>query len=297
MSTADRAHGVARWTGRARVAVTIAVLVLALVALAGCSALAGNDDAEFISTAESHYAAAQTAVGDATTAIEGASGDDAAAAIGKAEDALRTGRDEIAAARVAIEQIEDSQGKTDYLASLDAATQALDGLEDLLGYLNTANDLTGKMQEASDVASEAHDDLNNAISSGNSEKYSTMKKQATAARDGFDKAAEMFRAAHELDTSAGLDKAAEYADKRKAQAVVVIRMAGEGKANKTSAYNKSIDEMNKLGKAAEKIGEPAIVSEETWVEDRLSSLTDSVVAAGAKADDLHAKAATALGLN
>jgi len=268
---------------------------LAICGLAACatlmlSSVAANDDTELITTAETHYAAAQAAVDAATKSIENASGDQAQAAIDAAGKELRTGRDEIAASRVAIEQIEDSQGRTDYLGSLDAATEALDGLEDLLAYMSTTNDLTARMEEASDVASRAHEDLNDAITAGNVEKYSTMGKKATAARDGFGKAAEMFREAHELDTSAGLDKAAIYADKRKAQAVVVVRMADEGKDDKTSAYNKSIDKMNKLGKEADKIGEPDIISDSNWVENRLSVLNESVLAAAARADELHAKA-------
>lgn len=265
----------------------------AAIVVGGLSLGALGGDTKLISTAEVHYAGAQSAVETATAAIEGVGTTGTAAtddAIAAATESLRIGRDEIAASRAAIEQLDESQGRTDYLASLDAATVAFDGLEDLLAYLSAANNLTARMEEASTIASDAHDDLNAAIKAGNDEKYSTMKKKATAARDGFEQAAKLFRDAHDLDTSAGLDKAADYADKRAAQAEVVIVMAGYGADGDATAYNESIDRMEKLDAQADEIGEPAIVSDENWVENRLSSLTEAVVAAGAKADELHAKA-------
>lgn len=283
---------------RNRIIIWVVAGVLGLCLLGSCAAvmLSGNDT-ETIDLAESHYSKLMSAVETASAAIPSAS-DDAVtrtAGLANASKALRTGRDEIAAARVAIEQLDPSDGRTTYLASLDAATEALDGLEDLVGYLGTASEMLDKIKQAGSLASQADDDLNAAIKAGNSASYAVMTRKAKAASAGFTRAAASFREAHALDSSAGLDKAAEYADARKAQAEVVVRMAGEGQAGKTAAYNKDIDRLNASAAKAEKIGEPAIISDPDWAEKRLSELSNKIETAGARADELHAKALKELG--
>jgi len=280
------------------VGIVVAVLLCGLAACIGAVVgfgLLGGADTESIGQAETHYSAAMGAVERANTSMEAlesleAGSAEVETALAEASKELRTGRDEIAAARVAIEQLDESQGKSDYLASLDEATKALDGLEDLLAYMGTASGMIKVIDDAGTSAQRASDNLNDAISSGNSRKYAAMKTKAKSASSGFAKAAVLFGQAHKLDESAGLDKAADYVRKRKAQADVVVIMAGDGKAGRVSAYNKGIKKMNKLGAEAEKIGEPAIVSDPDWVEKRLGELNDAITAAAERADELRVKA-------
>ncbi len=282
-------------------------LIVALVlvcGLGGCAAViwgigASGKDTATIKQAETHYSAASDAVEKAgasvQTAQSAATPAEVQAAIDASNKSLRTGRDEIAAAKVSIETLKDSQGKTDYLASLAAATAAMDVLQDLLGYLGTANDMLGKVQQASAAATTANDALNSAISQANKSNYSSMESKARTASTNYARAADLFTAAHQLDPAAELDKAAAYCAKRKKQADVVIVMAGQGKAGKISAYNANVKKMNALGREAEKIGEPAIVSDPEWATKRLSVLTTQLQEQGAKADELHKKALEELG--
>lgn len=284
--------------------VAIVVGALVLCGLFACAAIvlgAGlfeNKTKKAVTLAESHYSAAMSAVETASAAIKDAPSDPgkAAPALETADTSLRTGRDEIAAARAAIEPLEDSDGKKQYLASLAAANTALDALQDMIAYLNDASGMISKVQEAGTVASDANDELNTAISAGNRSDYSTMKAKARSASADYTKAAQLFKEAHKLDPSAGLDKAAAYAAKRKEQAVLVIRMADEGAAEKTSAYNGDIDRMKALGDQAERIGDPAIVSDPQWAQKRLSSLEQRISDSGAQADALHAVALKEFGL-
>ena len=107
----------------------------------------------------------------------------------------------------------------------------------------------------------------------------------------------LFREAHALDVSAGFDKAAIYAEKRKLEADVVARMADEGKANHVSAYNSDIKKQAALGKQAEAAGTPAIVSDPNWAENRLADVGNKIDAAAKQADDLRTKALKELGIN
>jgi len=173
----------------------------------------------------------------------------------------------------------------------------MDALEDLLAYLGTASDMLVKVEEASGLAKNANSALNDAVGAGNKSSYSAMKTKAKAAQADYAKAAVLFRAAHELDPTAELNKAADYCDKRKAQADVVVRMADEGKSGKTSAYNEDVKKMNRLGDEAMKIGEPAIVTDPQWAEKRLAALTTLLDEQGAKADELHKKALVGLGFS
>lgn len=282
------------------------VLAVVLCGIGGCVAAAliafssGSGETETISQAEAHYSAMMSAVETASVALEGLDFDESdvgatKAVVDETAKSLRIGRDEIAAARVAIEQLDDSQGKADYLASLDSATQSLDGLEELVAYLGTGVQMLEEMSSAAAAAKSANDLLNDAISAGNSNKYDTMRKKAKSASSKYAAAAKAFDAAHGIDATAGLDKAAKYARKRKEVADVVVKMAADGKAKRVSAYNKGISKMNKLNAAAEKIGEPDIVKDENWVSKRLADLDQRVTADGEMADQLHVKALKGLG--
>lgn len=282
--------------------IVLVVAVVAICGVCGCVAafgLLGNGDDEAIGLAETHYTAAASGVESATVAIGELEASDAGAetqqVLDEAAAAIRAGRDEVAAARAAIETIDDSQGKSDYLASLDAATEALDGLDRVIVYLGTANTMLESLRKAGTAGGAAVDNLNAAIKAGNKSDYAKMKAKARSAASGFDTAADLFAQANDADPTAGLDKAVAYLRKREEQAKLVIVMADHGKAGRTSAYNTAIKKMNALGDAAEKIGEPDIISDPGWAENRMAELTDAVIASAERADALHAQALEELG--
>jgi hypothetical protein len=287
----------------ALIAGILAVLFLCIIG--SCIAIAFASGAfdgstKTIEQAETHFDAATTSVDAASAAIKVAGEDkatpaDVSAAMVDADKKLRTSRDEIAAARASIESLKDSQGKTDYLASLDSATLAIDALQDVVAYLDDASGMLGKVEQGGTVTSQAMKDLNASITAGNRSSYSTMRSKGTAAAAAFAKAAILFGDADKVDTSAGLSKATLYCNKRKAQADIVVRMADEGRTRKFSAYNADAKRMNAIGKQAEAIGEPAIISDPNWAEKRLSALIAVVTEAGTKTDQLHTKALDALG--
>lgn len=287
----------------------IAVIVVAVLVLCGLAAgiavviglgSSSAAEAKIVERAETHYAAAMEHVETAEAALEGVQASEASeqqvsTAVDAAHDALRLSRDEVASSRAAIEELEDSEDKTAYLASLDSATEALGALEDLVAYMNTASALNAKMEQGADATSQAMDDLNAAINAGNANDYSKMKTKAKAASAGFKKAEGLFREAHKIDKSAELDKYAGYALKRKQQSDIVIRMATEGKAGKLSAYNKDIDRMEAVERQAEAIEEPAIVGDADWGATRLAELSSAIDEAAEKADELRLEALEGLG--
>ena len=276
----------------------IVALIVGLVLLCGLSScavllLVGDDDAEAVATAEQHYGAILAHTSAANDQVKSLKLGDAATGqktLDGISKELRSGRDELAAAKVAIESIDDSQGKTDYLSALGEITTALEGLEGVVDYLGTANAMTASLAAAGSSGGKAADDLNDAISAGNSRDYAEMRTKAQAAAKGFEKAAALFAQAHAADKSAGLDKVAAYLRKRAEQANVVIAMAAHGKSGRTSSYNTAIDKMNRLAAQAEKIGDPDIVSDSQWTEKRIGQLTASAVTAAERADELHEKA-------
>lgn len=280
----------------------VVVAVLLLCAIGGCVSLMGlglfmaDGDDDTIAQAETHYGAAASALETATAALDKAGrGAGSEGALADAERAVRQGRDEIAAAKATISQLDESQGRTDYIASLDAATESLDALQDMLAYLDSASGMAAKMTEGGAAAGTAMDELNSAIAAGNRNDYSTMKTKASAAQSGFTKAAVLFRDAHKIDPTAGLDKAAAYAEKRRKQAELVIRMADSGRTKRLTAYNRDIDSMEAFSREAETIGEPAIVKDPSWADKRMADVGDRISAAAEKSDELHAKALEALG--
>ena len=270
-----------------------------LCGLGSCVALllfSSNGDTAHIKQAETHYAAAESAISKASAGIKSLSGGtDSAAQIAAAGKALRTARDELAASRAAIEQIPSSEGRAKYVASLASATAAVGGLEDLLAYADTANSMSGIVAEAASAATSARSHLNAAVAAGNAHDYSKMKREAQASATGFVRAATLFREADKLDTTAGLAKAAAYADTRNRQSLFVIGMADEGRSGKTAAYNKDIKRVKALDAQASKIGAIAIVTDPNWAQKRLAALTDTATTAADQAAKLHVEAIQALG--
>ena len=285
------------------IGIVVGVLVL-LCALGGCVALFGamsksSSQKATIQQAETHYDAAMKAVETATSSLKKASSGSSAdtkAAIAETNKLLRTGRDEIAASKTSAEQLSDSSGKADYQKSLVAAVATLDALQDMVAYMDTATGMADKAVQAAALTKAGNKSLNAAIGSGNAGKYSLMRTQAVAASTAYTKAALLFGQAHALDPSAGFDKAAAYAQKRKLQADVVIRMADEGRASRLSAYNADIKKQAALGKQAESAGTPAIVSDPNWAEHRLAAMGDKIDAAAKVADALRAQALKELGI-
>lgn len=281
------------------------VALILLCALGACAigVVAFNDSnsqKNTITLAEQHFTIAMNNVDSATISIKKASAGSQAevkAAITDANEKLRQGRDEIAKATAQAEQLKDSQGKTDYINGLKAATATFDALQDMVAYLDAANGMVGKAVQAAALTKEGNKAMNNAIAAGNASRYSAMRSFGVTASTDYTKAALLFREAHAIDPSAGLDKAAVYAEKRKLQADVVVRMADEGKAGRLSAYNSDIKKQAALAKQAEAAGTPAIVSDPNWAANRLEQISTKIDAAAKLADDMRSKALKELGFS
>lgn len=287
------------------IAIVAAVLFICLPVAciggtAGFGLLKASKDREIVVKAEERYARATASVEAAKGVIDAGSenpdADEIRAIAAQATDELRTARDELAAARAIIEGLDESEGKTAYLGSLDAAGEALAALEGVMAVLDGAGDLAGRLGKASDAASKGAKDLNDAIKAGNSERYSAMRSKAISAANGFAEATIIFEVAHDADPTAGLDKAAEYARALERQADLVRSMADDGAAGRVAAYNKKIKELETVSDRIDKMDEPAIISDPEWFECRLGDLSATVDTAGAKADELHLKALQEFGL-
>lgn len=279
-------------------AIVAAVLVCAIVSCGGIAlfAASGGGDKNAAKSAEKHVGAAMSALSTATTGISGIDQGNATVIVTDANKALLTAKTELAAATTAAQEIKSTKARVDYLAALDAADQAVTGLQDLIGYAKTANDLDIQLGKAGDTATKANDALNAAIQAGNARNYTRMKSKAQTAYSEYGKAVVLFAAADRLDKSAGLVQAVAMVKKRQAQAAVVIRMAGEGSRHQTNAYNRDVDKMNALGRQAALIHEPAFLLDPNWAQKRLSVLEKKVRDAGKKADELRAQALKELGL-
>ncbi len=283
--------------------------VVLLCALLGCGMLLAfglvfGEDAEVRQTveqAEQYYSQAREALdrtGDVLdvsyTDVDGEYMREITSAANKE---LRTARDEIAAARSTIERLDESEGRTHYLASLDAAVEAIDAAEDLIAYLASLSDLIDHVTEGAEAAEQADVALDAAIDASNSDDFAAMKSKAQQAADHYTRAAAAFRAAHRVDELAEIDKAADFLDKRREQAEILIRMSDDGRAGRVNAYNEGIDRVRELDSEIEAIGEPAIVSDPDWGWERLDALEAAMVSAGERADDLRRKALEAFGFD
>lgn len=250
---------------------------------------------EAVALAEQHYDAATDSLEAASTAMESFGTDGGTDSADDAESKIRASRDEIAAARAAIEALDDSDGKKNYLASLDSATSALDGVEGLIGTLRVLSQLSDQIADGTKAIKSADGLLDAAIDAGNDGKYSTMKSKASSASSRYATALAIFNAAHKLEPAAGLDTVVSYVKLRKQQADLAVRMASDGKAGRISAYNKQVATQRSLDKKAEKTGEPEIVKDPEWFQTRVAEQQAYFEAAGQEADALRTEALKQLG--
>ncbi len=292
------------WVIAGVVGVVILCGILSCAALLAAGLMFGENAEvrDAVEQAEGHYSKAIEAIERAAEELDVSFVDDVDGAVIReladaANKKLRIARDEIAAARVTIERLDESEGRTHYIASLDASTEAIDAIEDMVAYTVTMGEMADYITEGADAAARAQAALDDAVEASNAEAYSKMRSEAQEAASEYARAASAFRAAHRVDELAEIDKAADFLDIRKEQAEMLVRMSDDGQAGRTEAFNKGVDRVRELDAEADAIGEPAIVADPNWGEERLTHLDAVVQSAGDRADELRRKALEAFGYN
>lgn len=279
--------------------IVVVAVVIAICAIVGCiGAYFFQQQAQVraaVEQAESHYDAALTAAEKIVAPLEDAEPDEVEDVLEQAQKDLRAARDELSAARAAIEPLPDSDGKTAYLKSLDAATETLDATEELIGSVRVVTKMADRVAEGGTKSKAGNKNLDAAIKAGNSRNFSTMKSKAQAASANYAAAASIFKVADELDPSAGLDTAISYVQLRKQQADLAVKMADDGKAGRRSSYNSKVEKARDLDKKAENTPEPAIVSDPRWFEKRIEDNLRAAEEAADESDRLHVEALKAFG--
>lgn len=282
--------------------VLVAVLVLlclptACIGAFGVSAyMSQAKTKEAVLQAETHFDSSTDELKQASELINQYVKTEDAAVAEDAEAKIRATRDELSAARTVIEALDESDGRTAYLSSLDSATEAVDGVETVMATMKVLAQLAGQIERGNTAIQAANTLLDASIDAGNDGDYSKMKTKAKAASARYATAITVYGEAHALEPAAGLDKVVDYAKLRKQQADLSVRMADYGKAGKTSSYNKLVDQQKTLDKKATSTGMPEIVSNPTWFEDRMSEQQEAYEAAGERADQMRATALEAFGI-
>jgi hypothetical protein len=256
---------------------------------------------EAVTLAETHVNAGVGIISKATGELDSLNADDQSSAeVKKITDGvsgeLRKARDEIAAARAAIEPLEDSDGKKDYLAALDEMTKSVDGLEDLMGTITNFAAITDRITDASAKADAANKAVNDSIDAGNGRKWSKMQAEAKKAASNYSAGQAAFNLIHKDMPSLGMNLLAKYCSLAKQKADVLIQMSADGKAGRVNKYNAGIDKVNAIDKKARAVGDPAIAKDPDFADKLLAASNKAINDAGAKADELHAKALKEFGL-
>lgn len=213
-----------------------------------------------------------------------------------AEEQLEKATAEVSAARSAIEELDDSEGRTSYLKALDSASEAIDAIEDMLGAATAYNELSTEIDAAWEKVDAADDLADDAISAGNAENYSKMKTKASSASRTFAQALSMFTALDKKAPKGGFDSSIQYVRLHKQRADLEVKMAGYGKAGSTSKYNSAIDKFNALNDKIDALAEKVNNEDNDWMFERLEEASDTSDKAGEKANQLHDEAIEQFGV-
>lgn len=302
--TAPASQPVAPPKKRRNILVIAGVLIAVLfcipaLCIGGFAISAAREEArtrEAVSVAEEHYNAATEALEQASAAMSGFGQGGSTAKADEASAKIRSARDELAVARATVEPLDDSEGKTAYLASLDAATKSVEGIEQLIATLKVLTQVSDQMNRGASAIRGADAMLDAAIEAGNDGSYAKMQSNARSASQRYATALTTFTAADKLEPAAGLKSVVDYVRMRKSQADLAVRMGGLGKDGKVSEYNKLVKQQQSLDKKAEALGEPAIISDPKWFENRIAEQQAEFEQAGADADRYRATALKEFGL-
>ncbi|MDZ4169243.1 MAG: hypothetical protein U1E26_06260 [Coriobacteriia bacterium] len=281
------------------IAVVLAVIACMVVACIGTVVISVFGDQantrKAVESAEAHLdeatAELEASTADLSAFLEDGNSDSEA----KVSQQMRATRDDLAAARAVIEPLEESEGRTAYLGSLDAATEAVDGVETILGTVSVIMRLSGEVERGGKSIGVGNEALDSAITAANRKDFTTMKAKARAAARAYAAGITIFTAADKLEPEAGLLEVVAYAKLRKQQAEIIVKMADEGRAGRLSSYNKLVEQQAALDSKAEKTGTPAIVSDPTWAEGRVAEQQKAIEEAANRADELRKQALKAFG--
>lgn len=282
------------------------VLLVCLPALCvgGVMAYNASEEAkttEAVNQAENHFSTAVGLIGNVSTELARAgAGDPSTAEIKAITDEaatnLRQARDEIAAAKAAIEPLDESEGKKAYLASLAEATKAVDGLEDMMVLVADIAVVTDKVDAAIRRTNAGNAAIDAAIAAGNASNYAKMKAQANKAKVELAAAQTMFNAIHDEMPSLGMNRYAKYCSLTRQSAAAALAMADDGKAGRVAKYNQGVEKVNSLNAQARKVADPAAVSDPAFFTKLVEASSASAQQSADKADQLRDAALTAFGL-
>jgi hypothetical protein len=175
--------------------------------------------------------------------------------------------------REAIAPIADTEVGSAYSTAVAEFEAGIKTLRTEMGYLGTIGGQASLWVQALDLYKKGFTARNDAVTNANGQAWDKAQAKATEASDLFKKAQDLFAKANKMDPAAGLDAAANYSAKRKEEADLAKQMVSDGRANKTSAYNASVDRLNAMSKEIDKMKEPTIFTDPKWLDTRTAKFT------------------------
>jgi hypothetical protein len=265
------------------------------IAVIGGFLAVGAGQESTIAKADASYAkgvGALTEVGGGFDSIQAAGADVTAVeefAV-QSKTTLDSARADLAASRKTIETLGDSDARTTYVQAVQEADKGLESIGAMLDELTGKTALLAQVDTATVSYGRANDRINAAVTALNKDQWAAAGTAAAEAKALFEAARAGFAKAQTMDVTAGMEKAVAYADAQIQRAAIVSRMAAQGPAGGTKAYNLLVGELNALNKRIAAMPEPEVLTNEGWATARLDSLRQTAIASLTRADELMASA-------
>ncbi|MBI5232519.1 MAG: hypothetical protein HY876_10205 [Coriobacteriales bacterium] len=252
--------------------------IVALLALCGCAAVvigfmgSAADTTKKYEAAEVHYAAAVTALAVLDDAEQLASADDLATMAdewdAKVTPGVEAAQNELELAAAELDDVDESEAKTAYLASLKSSQALLSEMGKLSDELDTLADVGQDIDSLGKRLVKANASLDSAVADTQDRKWGSCITKAESARANYRTAEAQLRKLHKRYSSFGFNKIAADTAIRRQAAERIIAVAKAGRAGNISRANDLIGSYNALARRTGKVDtdalEPNALLENFW---------------------------------
>lgn len=245
--------------------------------------------------AERHWRAggdALSAAGDLLRSVDPSARESAWKKYSDASEKLGTARSEYREAAGIIKELPASSGRSEYLASVDAALLLIDGIRSEITVVNGEGpDAVG---DADVDAAGASSDIDFAMQDAKARAFDDLAGSAKDALESYDDLLHTLAATPATDRPEAVRLMTRAAELRKQQAQTLVRIAGEESSSKRAAYDADLERARRLGDQAADVPKPTDEQFTPDVDGAIRAAKAQEKQALARAAQLHKKALTDL---
>lgn len=208
---------------------------------------------------------------------------------------VTTARTELDMSAHAIDQLPESEYKTEYLAAIGLSRESLDAYEQLFTGMGDTMEISRRLAELGDEMDVSRTALNEAVEQIDNGRYSDGGEKAARAQNSYETVAELYLELAEEHPDSEADKLAAIAQKNAVQAGYAVEMAEQGRIGSVSEFNAYVDKYAAVNDEIRELPLPSwavdvtlLTAESTALLEEATAKRDEALAAYDRAQEAFA---------